>query len=138
MNEELNKVWHKVCEKQAEQGYEALLEWEGIWLDVGSFLLSLNNGGLVSYFYNSYADHCNECLDALAKLDAMDVRSQLLDFCELFPGGVPANLEHRNAVINGWNDEIEGKRSDEIDDAILPLLPDLERRLDEFVIKQMR
>ena len=137
MNGELNRVWQTICEKQAAQGHNALLEWEKIWLNVGSLLLSIDNGGLVSYFYNSYADRLSECLDALAKIGAMDLRTQLLNFCRLFPGHVPRTMEGRNDVINSWGDEVN-VTIQEIDDETFPLLPDLERRLDEFVYKNIR
>ena len=98
-------------------------------------IYSTKNGGLISYFYNSGADTLTDCLEDLKVLEATEVLAQVKRVCGLFPAGVPTDLDARNEVINSWpdgDDAIEALLQD-VDDALMPLMKDLERRLDEHL-----
>jgi hypothetical protein len=52
----------------------------------------------------------------------------------LFPHGVPESIEERNQIISSWPDG--GPHEDvldEVDDVLMPLMPDLEAKLDAFL-----
>ena len=62
-------TWQALCEKRyGEPGYLALSDDEKVWLNVRALIDSTNNGGLISFFYNSYADTYQDYLSALDRL----------------------------------------------------------------------
>ena len=133
MEERFVSNWEGLCETYESQGYGALSQSERLWFNVRALIDSIQNGGMISYFYNSAADHLGDCLAALRQLRASNVQPQVLRMCSLFPDGVPATVDGRNNVINNWNEErIEGTL-DEIDEATEPWLADLERRLSKAI-----
>lgn len=132
MESRLESRWRDVCARWAGgAGYGSLSSTERIWLNTRSLIDSIENGGLISYFYNSGADTLIDCLDALKRLGANDVSKQVLRLCARFPGGVPKTVDARNEVINSWSDddcEID-ETLDEIDECLMPMMSDLEARL---------
>jgi hypothetical protein len=133
MNSELQAKWSDVCERWDRQGYLSLSPEERTWLNIRALIDSIENGGLISYFYNSYADTVQDCLGDLETLGAFEVRIQVARVCALFLGGVPPEIGARNEVINSWPDEEgEGSRDEllgEVDDTLMRLMKDLEVRL---------
>jgi hypothetical protein len=87
------------------------------------------NGGAISYFYNSGADTLDECLEDLRMLKADSVRAQVERVAALFPGGVPVGIDARNAVIDSWSDGEFDSLLEEVDDELMPLMPSLEEQL---------
>jgi len=136
MDQRMLSRWHEVCERwQGGVGYRSLSEGERVWLNTRALIDSIENGGLISYFYNSYADTLSDCLDALDQLGAHDVAHQVRRVCALFHGGVPDSIKSRNDIINLWpdyNPQINATLED-VDDCLMPLMPDLERRLTNFL-----
>jgi Domain of unknown function (DUF4375) len=133
MTPELQAKWSDVCDRWDREGYLSLSSEERTWLNIRSLIDSIENGGLISYFYNSGADTIEDCLRDLEALGASNVRIQVARVCALFPGGVPSEIGARNAIINSWSDD-KGQSSldhllEEVDDALMPLLEDLEVRL---------
>jgi hypothetical protein len=130
--------WNALCDKRYGQGgYSALTNDEKVWLNVRAIIDSTNNGGLISFFYNSYADTLTDSLEALNVLGAGDVRLQVERVCVLFGDHVPSDGDARNAIINSWPDG-DKKRSallNKIDDYLYDRFPDLEKRLEAFVRK---
>ncbi len=130
--------WHALCEKRyGQSGYSALTNDEKVWLNVRAIIDSTNNGGLISFFYNSYADTLPDSLEALNALGAGDVRLQVERVCTLFGDQVPSNVDARNAIINSWPDG-DTKRDallEKVDDYLYSRFPDLENRLDTFLRK---
>jgi hypothetical protein len=128
-------AWNALCDKRSRGGYVALTSAERIWLDVRSLIDSVENGGLISYYYNSGADRLPECMAALDHLGAIDIRRQVERVNALFPGGVPPSLNARNDVIDSWDDDNE--RIDalltEVDEALMPMLEELEVKLEDFL-----
>jgi hypothetical protein len=135
MNSDSEKQWQDLCRRWSDEGYTALSRNEQTWLNVRALIDSTQNGGLISYFYNSGADTLSDCLEDLKVLEATEILKQVERVCELFPGGVPKDLESRNEMINSWPDGDEKIEAllYEVDDVLMPLMDDLERRLDEFL-----
>src|SRR5262245_25085744 len=126
--------WHDVCRRLATDGYASLSRDERTWVNVRMLIDAIEDGGVISYFYNIGADTIGDCLDDLRALGADDVRGQVERVCAPFPRGVPTDLETRNAVIDSWTDADEEEPIDEmleeIDDVLLPMMSDLEERLE--------
>ena len=57
-------------EMKAEGSYASLTEPERVWYTVTRLLFNIRNGGLVSYYYNGYAVHLDDCMKSLEILNA--------------------------------------------------------------------
>lgn len=128
--------WHALCEKRyGKDGYTALTKDEKVWLNVRGKIDSTNNGGLISFFYNSGADTLPDALDALNVLGAGDVRLQVERVCALFGDQVPSSIDARNAIIDAWpdGDRKLGALLEKVDDYLYGRFPDLEGRLEAFL-----
>ena len=137
MKDDIQKRWSEVCDRWATIGYDSLIREEKAWMNVRGLIDSIENGGLISYFYNSYADTIQDCLIDLDVLGADSVKQQVLRVCALFPDKSLADQEARNEVINSWYDGEEESTIDvlldEVDDVLMPLMADLEKRLKEYL-----
>ena len=137
MNPETQKRWYEVCDREEKRGYVSLAQEEKLWLNIRSLIDSIENGGLISYFYNSYADTIQDCLCNLQVIGAKDVKTQVERVCALFPDGVPSNIEGRNEVIDSWPDDEEESAIDllleEVDAILMPCMGDLETRLERHL-----
>jgi hypothetical protein len=127
--------WQALCEKWDARGYEALSSEEKVWVNVRSLIDSIENGGLISYYYNSGADHLDDCLVALDRLHAEEVRQQVERVNALFGERVPKTVDERNAVIDSWDELGDGidELLEEVDDLLMPMMPNLEVKLDGFL-----
>jgi hypothetical protein len=128
--------WRALCDKTyGPGGYPALTDDEKVWLNIRALIDSTNNGGLISFFYNSYADNLPDCLRALNVLRAGDVRLQVERVCALFGDHVPSDGDARNRIISSWADS--NKPTDalltKVDNYLYDRFPDLENRLDAFL-----
>jgi hypothetical protein len=130
---EFQRQWDELCTRWGRDGYEALSSDERIWLNVVSLMAAILNGGVISYFYNSGADTYDDCLEALERLGAFEVRAEVERIGSLFPGGVSKSLEERNAVINAWGGENEAVLA-EADELLMPLMDELETELAAFIV----
>jgi hypothetical protein len=135
MNTDSPKHWQDLCSRWENEGYESLSRNEKTWLNIRGLIDSIENGGLISYFYNSGADTLSDCLADLKALEATEVLAQIERVCDLFAGGVPTDLEARNEVINSWPDGDDAIETllQEVDEAIMPLMKDLECVLHEHL-----
>jgi hypothetical protein len=128
--------WSMLCERLSKVGFEALSKPEQFWIAIRELIDSTENGGLISYFYNSAADHLKDCFDALDVLDAGAVKELLVRQCTYFGGTVPETLQERNSIIEAWEDGEHEIEMDEIDHTIMPLLEDLDARLEMYLREQ--
>ena len=129
--------WHAVCDKWSEQGYDSLTEPEQIWLNTRGLIDAINNGGLVSYFYNPSADNYEDTTFALGELEAYEVLDILESFAALFGEEVPSDIYQRNAIISSWKQNgPESKASENVDSLLSPLLGQLEETLETYLIEQ--
>jgi hypothetical protein len=100
--DELNwyPMWKTLCGQMAANGYSSLSDDEKIWVNVRALIDSTNNGGLISFFYNSYADTWPDCLRALETIGAQEILTHVQRVCALFGNDVPLDINERNEVIN--------------------------------------
>lgn len=125
--------WSELCDHWEKDGYESLSRPEKTWLNIRTLIDSIENGGAISYFFNSGADTLADFLEDLRTLEAESVRAQVERVAGLFPEGVPGDIEARNAIIAAWPDEEVEPLLEEVDDELMPLISSLEQRLDEFL-----
>jgi hypothetical protein len=134
------REWYALCDKLNNSGYDSLTPDERIWLDLRALIDFTNNGGLISYFYNSGADNYSQCLEALRRLEAVELLTELKRIGALFPGGVPTDIDTRNEIINSWENSPSAKVIDatleDVHDRVQPLVDDLEKTLEQFVRRQ--
>ena len=124
----------RLSERGRTDGYGSLTDTAKVWLNIRSFIDSVENGGLISYFYNPSADTFTDCAAALQTLEARAVYEQVMRLAACFGSSVPTNIEQRNDVIDSWSDDgYEDELIQEIDDILMPLMPELEQRLAHFL-----
>lgn len=108
--------FHQDREKLFEKGLEdidSLSADERIWFTIESLIGAVDNGGLISHYYNSDADYNQETIQDLHTLGFPDIADLLARVNTLFPGGQPSkDIEERNEVIDHWP---EGKYDDLLD-----------------------
>lgn len=128
------RKWFEIVDRKSRGGYESLSRIEKTWFNVEVLIGQVENGGVISYFYNSGADGLEECLKDLTALGAHEVRRQIERVCQLFPSGVPDSMDARNDVIDSWadSDELDSLLT-EVDELVLTLMDDLNQRLNEFL-----
>ncbi len=137
MNERLSNQWDRLCDRWSAEGYASLSDDEKVWLNVRALIDSVENSGLISYFYNSGADTYEDCLSALRRLKAVEVVDQVSRLGALFGDAVPSSLEERNVIINSWSDEgQENEVAEEADEVLMPLMAGLDKQLDEYLLRQ--
>ena len=128
--------WHAVCDKWSEQGYDSLTEPEQIWLNTRGLIDAVNNGGLVSFFYNNQANYYDDTTFALGELEAFEVLDILESFGAFFGESVPEDINERNEIINSWvANGPESTASEKVDSSLMPLLDSLEKKLDAYLIE---
>jgi hypothetical protein len=140
MNNELGHAiyqdkWRELVDKTMAD-YSSLSSDERLWFNIRALIDAVNNGGLISHYYNSGADHNKDTIDDLMRLQFADVAKMLMEINKLFPNGSPSTMiEERNAVISGWSDEEPERETlfDELDEKFYRRTQQLERDLDEFV-----
>lgn len=137
MKDALQEPWADLCRRWEADGYVSLPPLERTWLNTRRLIDSIQNGGLISYFYNSGADTLADTLDALDYLGAGEIKHQVVRVCDLFRGGVPADGDARNEIIDSWPDDDAGSDIDslleEVDDRLMPMMAGLEESLAAFL-----
>lgn len=129
------KNWHAVCDKWRDEGYDALTEPEQIWINTRGLIDAVNDGGLVSFFYNNQADYYDDTTFALGELESFEVLEILESFGAFFGDEVPVDINERNEIINSWErDSLESKASTDVDAMLMPLFAPLEKKLDVYLI----
>jgi len=131
------QAWAGVCDRISAAGYDALSPSERDWVNLRSLIDSIENGGLISFFYNSGADHLTDCLESLRRIEAPRVLQEVQRVSALFSGGVPANINERNDLINSWADSPQSAEIDalleDVDDRLMPMMDELETKLSNFL-----
>lgn len=96
---------YELFEKLDSDGYESLNCDERLWFNVRGLIDSVNNGGIISFYYNSGADYLEDTMKGLQILEATEVLDFLAKVNELFPNGKPStDMDERNEVISSWED----------------------------------
>jgi hypothetical protein len=133
MDAKVQPAWERLCDRWDTEGYDSLSRPEQAWLNLRGLIDSVENGGMISYFYNTGADTFADCLEDLQTVGATEIRAEVERVSGLFPAGVPVTVDQRNAVIDAWPDGSVDDLLESVDTALEPLLPDLEARLASLV-----
>ncbi len=135
ISEDRQLAWEQLVSK-AFSDYGSLSAGERIWFNVDVLIDSVNDGGLVSFYYNSGADHLKETMEDLATIEAHAVLALLDRINEFFPGGSPStNIDERNAVIAAWESEGHDDILDTLDQEFFGLEASLQEKLEPVVLK---
>src|SRR4051812_22068978 len=99
---DFSACWRDLVGKRYDLGYKNLSAHERVWFNVQSLIQAIDDGGLVSYYYNSGADDLVDCMASLSQLGDASMQSLLRQVNTLFPHGVPTDQDARNVVIGSW------------------------------------
>jgi hypothetical protein len=103
---ECQSHWERLVNKYTNEGYDKLTSDERTWFNVRCLMDAVDNGGLISFYYNNGADYLNETVEDLMKIDAQDVIALLEQINSLFPNSIPSqDVDERNDIISSWDDE---------------------------------
>ena len=98
--ENLQPVANRVIDQALTTGVASLSERDRVFFLLWSYPAAIDDGGFPSFFYNSFADHYSETLDALRKVGLAD-HGELLEHAAaaLFVSGMPRTTEARNTAM---------------------------------------
>ena len=122
--------WKKLVDK-ALSNYSSLSADERIWYNIECLIAQVDNGGLISHYYNSGADYNKETIMDLITFGFQDIADLLLQINKLFPNSEPStDINERNDVISSWpnNSEID-KWLEKFDTYFYNREPELEQEL---------
>ncbi len=129
----IDENWNIVVDK-AIKDYNSLSHSERIWFNIQVLIDSTNGGGLISYYYNSGADHVYDAIENLDFL-MMDKVSGIIKNHNaiLFKNSkVPTDIDERNEYITNLDENTNDKLEDfEIE--IMGLIDELEEKLNLFL-----
>ena len=121
--------WEKLV-KKGFQNYNSLTADERIWFNLESLIADVDNGGLISHYYNSGADRNKETIQDLMTLGFKDIADLLNQINTWFPGGQPStDIEERNKVISTWQEGRYDKLLDSYDNKFYEKEKELENKL---------
>ena len=72
---------------------------ERVWVNARALIDSVENGGVISYFYNPRPNHLSDCMSALGVLGLPTIAAAVSRVAALFPEGVPPTVEGRNEAM---------------------------------------
>lgn len=125
--------WTKIVDK-GQDDFDLLTPDERIWFNVETLIGQADNGGLISFYYNSYAERVNETIADLEKLGAADIADFLKQINALFPNGQPSSdIDERNDVISSWPDGKYTPLFDSLDDKFYEKRKELEQKLIQHI-----
>lgn len=128
-----DKNWNNVVEKSFKQ-YDSLSSSERIWFNIRGVIDSTNNGGLISYYYNSGAENVYDAIDDLKSIGFDNIADIIQNYNKiLFKGNiVPKDIQERNRFINDLDEKTDDLLQNlEID--LTNLIDDLEKQLEIYL-----
>lgn len=131
---DFHEEWVKIVDKGL-QDYSSLTPPERVWFNVQGLIGQVGKGGLVSFYYNSYADYVCETIEDLLILGQKSIAHLLEQMNALFPGcDIAKDFSGRNEIIASWDERIE-QLLDDYDDEYFQRDEELEKVLIEYIIK---
>lgn len=125
--------WSNVVSKGFKE-YNSLTVSERIWFNTRMIIDSTNNGGLISYYYNSGAENVYDAIEDLKFLGFENVAELIQRYNEiLFKGGtVPKGINERNKFVNEIDEQMDDSLQNiEID--LTKVIDGLENQLGKFL-----
>jgi len=131
---DFQEQWDKIVDK-AQKDYNSLSKAERVWFNIQLLMAAVENGGMISFFYNSQGEYYYETIEDLEILKHKKIIKLLEKMSEIFPNKiVPKDWDERNEVIDNMpDDEIFEEKIDKIDDEYFKLEKKLEEDLIEFI-----
>ena len=124
--------WVKLLGKEAD--YSSFNSDERIWYNIEVLINAWNDGGLISYYYNSYAEYVADTIEDLNFLGFPDVADMLIQINKIFPDEQPPiDMDERNAVISNWPDGKYDFLLETLDEKFSDVKPKLESKLIEHI-----
>jgi hypothetical protein len=128
--------WIRLVDK-AIFHYELLTEDERIWFNIQSLIQAVNDGGLVSYYYDHGADHLPDTMADVNMLGADEALALLWQINQLFPGGVPpGDIDERNDIIDTWDEDEVTSLFDKLDEMFFDRETSLESLLVTHIVSK--
>lgn len=130
--------WEKLVDK-AMGDFASLTFNERIWFTIQALIGAVDNGGLVSHYYNSDATWNKETIEDLDFLGFINISNLLRKINLLFPNGnVPRDIDERNDLIANWDnyDELLAKMDAEFYNDEKRLEAKLIAHIEEKIIKR--
>ncbi len=139
MNDQEQKAWEELCDSLDTKGYKHLSPDQRIWMNVRVLIDAVNDGGLISFYYNSGADHLKEALADLHTIGAPNIIDLLEQINALFPDRKPSSdIDERNDVISSWHDDEHDQLLEQLDEKFDALEAKLEAKLQPIIKRVMR
>lgn len=121
--------WENIVDKCENEGYDKLTADERIWYNIRSLIDAVDNGGVISFYYNYGADYLQETIEDLKKIEVQEVIALIEQVNRLFPNSIPPRyIDERNRIINSWYDE--DKDLDDLFESINNKFYELEEELE--------
>jgi len=128
--------WIKVAEKGIKD-YNSLNSVERVWFNCRVVIDSTNNGGLISYYYNSGAENVYDAIDDIKFLGFENISEIIQKYnMILFKGSpVPTDIDKRNDYINELDERTDGLLQN-LENELAKILKDLELSLENYLRKE--
>jgi hypothetical protein len=97
---ELERVVLPIIAAVEERGLASLAPRERVACLVWCFAGEVDNGGFAQFFFNSTGEHAGSTVEALREVGCLVSAALLEQAIALFPNGVPADLDDRNAALD--------------------------------------
>jgi hypothetical protein len=131
---DFQEQWEKLVNK-ANNNYSLLSKAERVWFNIQLLIASVENGGMISCFYNSLCDYYVEIIEDLKELKHDKIIKLMEEIGKMFPKGiVPKDMEKRNEVINCWSYGKYDRKLYKIDKTFFKLKNKLENDLIKYII----
>jgi hypothetical protein len=136
--------WEEIVSKaninyNGTNNYDTLTKEEKVWYNIQLLIAAVDNGGMISYFYNHEAEYYLETIESLREIKQEKIIKLLKKQAKIFPKGiVPKNINKRNEIINNIPDKKVGKvdkMGEKIDNDFYQLEDKLETELVDYIIK---
>jgi hypothetical protein len=96
----------------------------------------VDNGGLISLYYNSGGEFVMETIEDLISIDSEDTAALLKQINNLFPNeNPPKDINQRNEIINSWSEGEHDKLLNDLDNLFYKQEESLEKKLVAHILK---
>lgn len=133
----VDSKWANLVDK-AMKNYNSLTKNERIWFNLRVLIDSFNDGGLISYYYNSGAENVYETIEDLQILGLEKLVTIIKKYNEtLFHDTkVPKDINERNEFVSKLDKKTDSLLQD-LESDFQDQLETLEKRLETFINKEM-
>ncbi|WP_243345376.1 DUF4375 domain-containing protein [Parabacteroides sp. FAFU027] len=131
---DFQEQWKQLVDK-AVSDFNALSKDERVWFTIEALIGDVDNGGIISHYYNNGATYNAETIEDLESLGFPDLSTLLKRINNYFPKGiVPADIDERNDIIETFSVEEFDVLLSEFDNIFYDREEALEKRLVEHIL----